>query len=303
MSIVVPTAALAREPRDQAFELLREIVQQNYEDGRRSYGASVKPELLRRTGGGFSEAAFGFRGFRAFMESAAEAGYVSVHKAPVGPDFEATPPGKEPLPVRDAAGGATVRVRPDLWRAFLLTDPGWAAAYDRDENRAFQYARQAFPLEPADVKEARERVQQQPGRHVPISPIPIEEQVRWMEDFAGRESDPAGRVALEQAVRSSRPNQAFFRALRAYPSVRARWEAGRRAAVYDHIRRWAAENSLEIEIAARDDRQPDPASESPPEHDGDRLATVRATLHRAIDRMSETDLLRVAVPVEYLIDR
>ncbi len=83
--------------RKAAFQLLAAAVADNYSHGRRSYGASLKPEMQRRSTGEFSEAELGFASFGDFLTEAESAGYISLHEAEKGSDRVATPPGS-PMP-------------------------------------------------------------------------------------------------------------------------------------------------------------------------------------------------------------
>src|SRR4051794_8106622 len=99
-----------------AFELLSAVVSEMHEAGRRTYAASVKPELKRRTHGGFDEAQLGpgYETFRQFLDAAADAGVVTVSPAPRGPDVEILPPGATSPGPRP---GSSDRRRPRIKRA------------------------------------------------------------------------------------------------------------------------------------------------------------------------------------------
>ena len=88
------------ERRETALQLLAVIVTENYEGGRRSLAAALKPALKGRTAGGFDEKELGYEaGFREFLRAASEKGLVDLHPAPRGPDLEVVPSGKPTLPM------------------------------------------------------------------------------------------------------------------------------------------------------------------------------------------------------------
>ncbi len=66
------------ERRQAAFGILADIVQRWYAEGRRAYGASLKPELRALTSNEFDERLLGFMSFKQFLTAAADTGIVDV---------------------------------------------------------------------------------------------------------------------------------------------------------------------------------------------------------------------------------
>lgn len=290
--------------RDEAFDLLAAVVEENYAEGRRSYGASLKPELRRRTHDGFMEARLGFSSFGEFLHAAKRAGRIMLYDAPRGPDREATPPGKPPLAVADAAAGTTDRVRGDLWDAFINWDEGWVRFYDREADRADRYPSAPVPLEPPRLADLRAQVENGGDRYVFIDPITFDEQCGWMAEFAASEADATTRARLEEALRQDRPVRAFSQALSVLPEARARWRSRRVREVHRRIRAWADERDLDLEIFDHDAKVSanDTVGTVAQASTSDRLSELRRLLHRAVDRMPEAELLALRLPVEYLIE-
>lgn len=295
---------LERERRE-AFELLSALVNENYDVGRRSFGASLKPELRRRTYGGFDESRLQFASFRRFLEAAREVGVIDVHLAPKGPDLEATPPGRPPVTAAPTRVTRSRRLRRDLWEAFVNWDGGWVRVYDKQNERAVRFPKEPVPLEPAESADLREAVTAAPDRFVPIEPISFERQREWMLEFAASVPDPVVKSALELALTSERPVRDFTQALQSRPDVRKQWTTHRLVLVEAVARAWATAAGLDIEIHQprdTDDEHDKPAASS--EAKGtDRVLALRDVLHGAIDRMPESELLQIRLPVGYIVER
>lgn len=307
------TDAVERVSRDraEAFALLASVVRENHEVGRRSYAASVKPELRRRTYDGFDEGRLQFGSFRAFLAAAKEAGVVDVYAATRGPDLELTPPGgrrlSDPTPVRTGK-----RVRHDLWECFLRWDDGWSRVFDRVENAALRFPIDPAPLEPPRLTEIRAAAAAHPDRFLPIDPISFDTQAGWMRRFAEGVDTEDAKPALLWALDSDRPFRAFSRALETMPDLRTTWAAARQGLVEAVIVEWAHRNDLDLDQFGLHEEPPlggppvadheQPSSRTGPPAD-ERLRRLRAIVHAAIDEMPESDLLQIRLPVGYLLDR
>jgi hypothetical protein len=292
--------------REQAFDLLAEIVSENYNHGRRSYGASLKPALVKRTMGGFSLEQLGFPGLRQFLESAQREGRVSLYAAPRGPDVEVAPVGAEPLP-ETPTERRSQRIRRDLWEAFINWDERLAHYYDKQSNEAIQFAHTPVPLEPSRYTELRRLVAEEPERFVEITPLSFDAQVSWMREFAEGLREGLDREHLLAAVSSNYPAREFARALNTRPAIRNQWSRFRQTRLEEVIGDWARGAGLAIEIHDRPSADGPHAEERESREPGDhseaeRLEHLRRRLHEAIDRMPEAELLQLRLPVEYLID-
>lgn len=299
--------------RREAFTLLGEVVAESYREGRRSYGASLKPALMRRTYGGFSEARLRYSSFGAFLTAAEQEGVISLHPAPRGPDREATPPGKEPIESKDAVGAVEeTRVRADLWDAFMDWDPGLKRVYDRSTGRAQRFPESEVPLEPPELSQLRAQVAEESERFAPIDPISLQQQLEWMAAFVASEAPEDAREPLRRSLEGSDPARAFSRTLHRYQDARARWRAFRDGHVHEHLNAWLAERDIDDDIfenrtARTQDSEPQPPQTAKQEHtpaaSSDRLDRLRATAHRAIDLMPEGELLALRIPLEYVVER
>lgn len=292
--------------RKEAFELLKLVVRENYDAERLSYGASLKPELRRRTLGGFDERLLHFDSFRRFLEAARDAGEIDLHAAPTGPDVEATPVGSPQLEKPVVHRSPQQRIRSDLWEAFVNWTDGWTRVYDRDEHRALRFPSEPVPLERADVTTLRENARADATRFVPIAPISFAEHLDWMREFVAAISDAGARRDLETALATSHPVRAFTRELTHRSDLRSEWHFYRLAQVEARIHQWVETSALDVEI-----HEPAPSQKAGPSGDrpaaqggrsSERVSALRAVLHDAIDRMPEEELFKLRLPVGYVVE-
>lgn len=294
--------------RQTAFKLLHEIVEENHAAGQLSYGAALKPALLRRTNNGFSEPRLQYSSFGEFLSEAERGGHISLHPAPRGPDRLATPPGTVPPATEIAPSQRRPRIKKELWECFINWEPGWIRVYDRTEARARKVPKDQAPLEPEGYAQLRAAVAEGSDgeRFVPIDPVTFDEQVGWMRSFAEGQSDPDIRSRLMAATNDQLPARAFTQALASVPAVRWRWNAHRLGQVESRIRQWAADAGLDIEIyearPVTPASAPDEARSVAASTKDERLTRLRAALHDAIDRMPEAELQELRLPIGYVVE-
>ncbi len=304
--------------RELAFRLLSRVVAEYIQTGRRPRGAGLKPQLQRRTGG-FSESLIGYESFGAFLEAAAEKGFVQLHRIPGG-DIEVSLPGSEPIAsdtrptTTDSEAARGEYIRRDFWRCFLDWTPGWVRLYDRQNDKAVMFPENASPFDNPEHVRLRTTWQTTPQSFVAISPISMEQQLAWMQEFANTREEPS-KSALTRALAGVRPFAIFTQLVRETPRLGRDWSNFRVIRVSELISRWLNEHQLQVSIEApplttlrgggvsrREIHRS--ASGFASEHLVGNLTAeemLRERLHRLIDRMALADLLRLSVPVEYLI--
>lgn len=291
-----------------AFDVLASLVEEMHAAGRRTYAASVKPQLLTRTNGGFNEREIGpgFASFRDFLAAAETAGVVKVSPAPVGPDVEILPPGATSLGPRNISArvGVGPRIRADLWRAFVDWTPGRLRVFDRLDNVAKVVTAQPAPLEPPQQSALRRAIPVEPDRYVTISPVPLERQQEIMAEFLATLEPSPVHAALETALRSPRPIRAFTSTLTIDGAVHDAYTAHRLSCIARIIEEWKGVNHLEVDIfeSRPQARLDESTSHAPPANDPAEAA-ARRILHAAIDRMPLEELNRLHVPVEFYLER
>lgn len=249
-----------------AFALLHDAVEGLVAQGKTAATAGVKPEMQRRSYGGFDEHRLGFATFRDFIRAAEQAGVVRVtHR---GPGVTHLAPVDGPLAAPRSAPTSR-RIRHDLWEAF----------FDWHHVPRYWDARDQRVVEEAAPSSGEQRF-------FLITPISLHQQVDWMRAFANALEDPLAET-LRVILDTPRPAQAFSALLRADRHVQVLWSQRRLELVAEHIGGWAAANGLQIPIW-----QETGVSAS---------GNLRALLHRAIDAIPEDELHLVALPASALI--
>lgn len=290
-----------------AFVLLRDVLRDLRSRGRRTLIQGVKPNMQRTSLGGFDERRLGFATFTEFVEAARDADVVTLQKTPEGVELRlpAEIEVQERNPPRVPASRVGSRVRGDLWAAFVDWRPGLRRVFDKSSLSARVLPAEESPNETEDVRQLRMDLLAESGRFLEIEPIAFAEQQQWMETFvAANGSDPLA-AALEAALTTDRPFQAFSRIVRTDPRLASAWNNHRTSQVAERVAAWLNQHGLAVNVW-----EPRPTGEATQRHTAAASGAspvpvsaddLRRALHRAIDRMPRTELLRLAVPLEYLI--
>jgi hypothetical protein len=306
-SVTNPMETADRDRLDAAFELLRDVVGEHFERGRLCHAAGLKPAMQAKAPD-FHESRLGFSSFREFLRVAEVQGVVKVQAAPTGPDVVVLPMSATSDPraadsLLDQHG--SFRIRGDLWRAFFDWTPGFIRVYDRANDEAVVLPAKPNPFQTAEQNQLREELEQQPDRFVSIDPIDINVQLGWMNEFVAELSDPGLQQIFGVALASDRPIAGFTRAVRTDPRLARMWQRRRVEKVRAEIEQWSEAHGLDI----RTEERPEAPKPTPsvPERERDldegsgEVAALRDRLHTAIDRMTYGDLLRLPIPVEYIL--
>ncbi|MFB6562522.1 UPF0158 family protein [Streptomyces sp. NPDC056400] len=331
-SITSPDASreLQTTERVAAFNVLAEaIALLSQKAGSPVTGSAVRLEMGRRTYGGFDPKRVGYKRFRDFLDEAEQQGYVEIDHDRPG-DVGLSIPGASP------EVGSTSRMRSDLWKAFSDWNPRTSRYYDLNEDRVVTLPTEPAPLEPTRYAELRTRISDSPSGFVEIKPVSRQQQLAWMMDFALRVTDPEVSRILSEALKSDHPARYFVVVLRNFPNLLNRWHNTLRERVYAEALRWRDSNArlagiqvdhvdspnhpqssrLRDEAASPSGRR---AVESPQRqvHDLDVVqffanqmpgnvtqprSPLRQRLHEAIERMPESELRKITIPVGYLFE-
>lgn len=310
---------------DDAFAALVRLVRAWREQGRKTYASGLKPALQQETGG-FSEGQFGYATFRAFLGEGESRGLLRVQRMLDGqsmvllPDEPAAP---DAPPTRPAAGAGTdvpatghdspaarpaprARLRVDVWNTFVDWHDDHDRLWDRQTARCF-----AFPVadggQPAWLSD--------PDRFVEVRPVDQHTQITWMREWATTRP-PAEKDRLLDALSPDAPRGQFRRELQ-HLGASAAWKAELQHRVVAHATDWARANDLPLDplldrrpatathpsqtqAAARADARPGgPRNE---QHPGD-VDRLRALVHRAVERMTASELLALPLRAEHMLDR
>jgi len=305
MSMIYP--APTSERHQAAFSILAEIVQRWYAEGRRAYGASLKPEMRSLTSNAFDEKSLGFLTFKHFLLAAADQGLVDVHPAPNSPDVQVVPKGKEPMgqrsaPDRFATAPHVLRIREDLWKAFVDWNTAFDRFYDRANDVAYRIASAESAFDTPALKALRQERRTDATRFIPIAAITFAEQVDWMRQFADKQPAET-RLRLMPAIESSRPARDFSMAVRRSSDVAVAWQNERFQRVMERIDVWKAENDVVVDIYAPP-AAPAARVERPARAPGLSLdeSQLRGRIHTAIDAMSVAELLDLPIRLHHIVD-
>ncbi len=284
------------------MELLADAVRSLAEEGRRPYASSLKPELQRRSRGLFDEHAMGFRSFVDFLRAAERDGVVKL-ASPTG-HVEAWPPDFEPPVDQTNESSARTKadtvpgtsIRPDLWKAFMDWDSTVQRVYDTREDRALMVDPTAGP----SVSPQLQEWSSDPARFIRIEPIDRATQLSWMQDFVLKLDDElAQRELLVALADKERPAAAFTAVLRRAPSILMEWNRARLVQLAKTIEEWSNANGLELGYWRK--RTAVARRQRHVAWSDDQVANLREILHGAIASMPLSDLLRLPIPIEYVV--
>ena len=289
--------------RQEAYGKLAEVVARLVQSRRSTRSAGVKPRL-QWTLEGFDEQRLGFRTFRDFLEAAAAAGHVVLRPVSNAPDVEVLPIDTPAEPAPEIDG----RIRRDVWTAFVDWRQGWLRLYDRDTDAIGWLPLIALADEPRPYAALRQLQAEQTQRFVAIEPTDQDATLAWIRDFvAGLEG--LQRKTLARALEAPRPIQAFVVAAREV-GVIDDWSAVRLREVRARVEAWARDHDLAIDLAHERPTLSPPPRMRP--QDPSRAAATHRSTHvgddelrervlAAVRHMSRAELLRLPIPIEYIL--
>ena len=238
---------------EHAYSSLVDTVRSFEVRGRVCLGATLKPALLSALGEGISERTLGFRRFGDFLRSAQISGRIDILSHPGG-DIEIRLPSARPStqqlllptapnsinavaakePYASPSGtSASLRVRPDLWRAFNAVAAGWF--YDRSRDLAVK-------ITEAQQREIADRLVTIPSARPRL--------LSWMQSFTELQS-PAIREALSAQLEREKNSFAFELSLKNTPGLLRAWRRYHVQQIISEIDVWASANQLKLaDIAA-----------------------------------------------------
>jgi hypothetical protein len=277
--------------------------------------AGAKPEMQRRSEGRFSEVALGFDSFREFVKAAIEAGYVTASDDSGSRSLLLHVEGVEVKPFtksRRTAGGAKRprAIRPDLWKAFVDWNPAISRVWDKQEEAALTFGIEAVH-EDTDDRERRKLYESHPERFIAIPRIPFETQLDWMRKYSeSLENERHARRLLSLLKADEKPANAFMTYVRDYGELGHDWNMLKTAKVRSMIEAWSRENNLTPDILESPTVQAESSdatlSSKPTSTEEETAAPeedrVRKLVLRAVNRMPLADLLRLKIPVEYMVN-
>ncbi|MER6060635.1 hypothetical protein ABT167_05385 [Streptomyces sp. NPDC001792] len=320
--------------RRKAFDVLVDSVSSLYEfASSRPTASEVRLEMKRRTYGGFDPKKLGYRRFRDFLNDAETEGLIGIDHLRQG-DVSLY------LPTEAEGSSAPVAIRQDLWNAFVNWNTSFSRYYDLEKEEAVLVPRDPAPLEPVRYVEFRQRLTRNPDSFIEIHPVSRETQIEWMRDFSARVRSGELKELLNAALVGPKAAKGFAAVLRSIPEVQVEWHRSLSNRVYGEILKWKEAHerlaSLEIESTKAGDAvsvvsgsfpHAERVSGDGPERGQaadvahllalqrsskvpslavgrkkDTVGDLRLRLHLAIDRMPESELRKISIPVGYLFE-
>jgi len=300
--------ASAVEQPQAAFDLLSTTLGRMYSVGANTSAAGVAARM-KQEDPGFSVRGAGFPTFRRFLEAARTAGLVAVDEVPGASDVVVRfPTGSEPEQPMAALAprpGARVRLRRDFWSA--LSDYGRPGPYLYDPGTGV--------LNPPGAVGPGEGT-----GTVPLTPPGHDELRGWMTAFAARTGPGAFSDELESCVAADDGGASFRAFMQNNQNAGRRWRRFLREKIVTFALEWATLNGLPSSTVVAAPATPSgpradagaptrdaAASSATPIHAGlgaDAYdAEVRSRLVSAVREMPLADLLKLPIPVEYLLRR
>jgi hypothetical protein len=305
----------------EAMDVLQQAISNLLDRHKQPRAAGVKSEMQQIISGKFDQSAYGYGTFRDFLDDAAAKGAVVIVDSPTkGGDALVTLPGRDvPIPATTTRRRRRGRIRPDIWQAFVSWEPGYTRLWDLETGHVLMFPAEPRPLEPQDHRVWRELARTEPDRFRAIPVIGEDRLSGRMRSFI-QALDPADEAVpiLDAALEQAKPARSFTAAARALPGIAERWKQERLDFIWDSITEWQESNGIQSSIeeipGRNEDRQSTQRTNlaivktghlSQRPADGRRDSTADATRERifaALARMPTSELLRLRVPVEYLID-
>lgn len=208
--------------------------------------------------------------------------------------LEVLPPGQEPRTRRPLSMGGSgqeyVHVHPKLWRAAIY--PNHPPCYFHRESQ------QVFPLPLPEGQEAEDFVK--------IEPIPVGEQQEWMREFVRSHSG----LSLDHAPITVESWWVKFPDwLRQTSSeLEARWKKIRTLRVVEHVRDWAIQNRIPVQMVltaptkvAHSGVSTHSLQETDHIHETTEDSRTRSAILAAICDMTLDEIKELTIPVRYVL--
>lgn len=242
----------------------------------------------------FNEHEYGSKKFSQFLETQLD-DRLSLER-PVGPGDIRVSLKNPPIGAEHAGCGfkreQLMVVRSDIWQAFTNPDEKRKRYLNRITSEVVHF------IEGVQGEfEFRQKVQAAPQSYIEIEFIPAAAQQAWMQEFLDRLDLPAAESApLESLITSeysSSVNTAFTKAL---GSRGQEWREIRTLKITQHIKDWATQHNVKHEDLSFQWHSEITQSTSPTEAPV-RVLTPREQAAKLLERMSDEDILVVAIPV------
>lgn len=292
------------------FKVLREAVDATTAESGWAMAAGVSARM-RYIDPSFSPGAVGFSKFRSFLNAAMKAGVVSLLPAE---ETGAADTGVRTFNAQDPAGAEggvrhdqspernAERLASPVWRAVLDWHPVRCAVYDRQQRRVLFLGNGHLIT----------------STQVNVPHVDRSTHISWMRDFVAELPEAEQRDRLAESLDADDPVAHFNGVLRSDPAMTRSWRKYHRSRVTAVVDAWAIANDIPKEdlrarSASNEGRLVDEHSlgGDPPSIPSNNWApnpldasgsdAVRQRVVRAVELMPLSELLRLPIPVEYLL--
>ena len=308
-----PTQSVSMPSPDDAYalaetlDLLRTSVRELIARDRRTTAAAVSLEMRKRSNNTFSLANAGFTKFRDLLYFAEQVGAVTLQPPSPGGDVEVFPASAATDSSATVSPQQPRTVRRDLWQAFVDWSPKWQRAFDTQTNKVITIL--------ANSGEGGESTgsilwKKDPVRYRRVVPLTLDDQLQWIRAFVGQLEPGEERELLSATLDHQRPIAAFVAAINDLPEYQKAWRQTLSRNVTARITEWVLEQQLTIDIYHQP-AQKRPTSAALPEmtsrprqtpgYQGNPSDELRRQVLEAVARMPLSELLRLPIPVEYLL--
>ncbi len=287
-----PTAVPASEistPALDVFELLQSAVADIEAKNSTAAAAGVSARM-RQIEPSFSLGQYGFRTFRGLLAAAEAKGLVRVVEPEGASDQMVLSASASDVPKPSPHAGRTFWLPRDLWQAVLDHRAGGTYAYSRRTRTTTRIGANVAGLGAEDV----------------IAPmVAVQDVSQWMRDFAEAQPDDA-RATLLTALDGTNPVGDFEALVRRTPTLERHWKRALHANVLDRVSTWAVQNGIplsELEVVPEVRTPPQPRLLPAPPKTSPEDDDLRQRILSAVAAMPLSELLKLPIPVEYVLRR
>lgn len=293
--------------RQQVFTALTNLLLDWRANDRKTTTAGVTSALIKS--GSLDLERLGFPSNAAFWEAAEEVGVIHRERLETGHWLVLLPgesfaglPSASPSDTRATLVERGVRLRSDLWAAFVDWDTDYRRFWDRDHRRVF-----FSPAAPGWVPPFLG------SRFIEIAPALQGTQIEWMKSFAELKPEEP-RKRLIESLQADAPRGAFSKVLLA-TGFQFEWHNTLRSRIVERATNWARDAEIDIESIFEPARAAGSISASRPAQAtgarttgsrsrvslGDQTPKLRAKVHRAVEVMTWDDLSNIPLRGEHLL--
>lgn len=275
---------------DRLLQFISKVVLDHFTETRQRTNGAYLAEKIRAEFPGFSYEQVGLTRLSDAVAKAEETGLIVRHRdvkhleLSPGPATGLT----KSVALTSSRSCRPLYVRSDIWRAFAFVAPDQRYFLDSITNEVVSTSSTESP--PTDDQNAE--------RYAPIQPIPVEEQRRWMREYA------ESKESLDVFDSPISDPQCYLRfpewIQRVAPELAKDWRQFRTQRVVEFVKSWVSRNQVSAEgFFAPTRSRREFGVEFTSESGGEDLA--REAIIAVVREMPLEDLERLAIPLRYVL--